>query len=463
MNLTGRKVALAVGFICLFILVSLPLGADEFSFHEVGARAAALGGAFTARADDISALFYNPAGLAFLEGFRFKTNLRFGKRSMTAAWPDGGPTYRSAPNEIGGAHSISWQPFKGVALGVGIFSPYNFEAVWPKGWSAAPGSRSSRINSLYLRSALAVELFKGFAVSAGLDIVSSSLDWSHDLLFNLETNPLTEDVIVESLHSLSGHGTGFVAGALWKVVPAVQVGARYQHSVTIDYSGTDVFRLGGGTMYTWVPGPEGELIRLYELLDLFFVPQDVTGRQTLPREIVCGIALTPFPSLSLYADVQWERGSEFGDFSFRSVNEGGDLSPEFPEVYEEFYGITPDYGIQGVALPLKDTKQIKVGLEFRPGRYLAARAGFASHETALDAANITPVYPDLRRSVYSLGLGYDGPVFSIWDEEERVSDLSFDLFVRYSSAARVESVLPGFEMTYGSNRFILGVGVGFCF
>ncbi|HSG99340.1 MAG TPA: hypothetical protein VLB27_04780, partial [candidate division Zixibacteria bacterium] len=72
---TGSLVALAC------ILTAPPALADEnndkvgtrafpFLKRDVGARAASLAGAFTGLSDDESALFYNPAGLAGLEGRR---------------------------------------------------------------------------------------------------------------------------------------------------------------------------------------------------------------------------------------------------------------------------------------------------------------------------------------------------------------------------------------------------------
>ena len=49
--------------------------ATGFSIYEAGTRATALGGAFTASADDGSALFYNPAGLSFQSGTSFELNV----------------------------------------------------------------------------------------------------------------------------------------------------------------------------------------------------------------------------------------------------------------------------------------------------------------------------------------------------------------------------------------------------
>ncbi|MBI2820936.1 MAG: hypothetical protein HYX74_01805, partial [Acidobacteria bacterium] len=46
--------------------------ASAFSINELGARAMGMGGAFVSIADDGSALFYNPAGIAFQKGLRLE-------------------------------------------------------------------------------------------------------------------------------------------------------------------------------------------------------------------------------------------------------------------------------------------------------------------------------------------------------------------------------------------------------
>jgi long-chain fatty acid transport protein len=462
MKLARRSIVLPVGSLLMVALAVPRLGADEFTFHEASARAAGMGGAFTARADDATALFYNPAGLAFLGGLRLKTNILFGRRTTTAVLP-GGSAYRSKPSEIEGTHAVSWQPFKRVTLGIGLFSPFSFQTRWPGAWDAGTASRISKVRAVSIRPALAVELFRGFGLSVGMDIVSASLTWSHNLFFNLVNYPLPQDMGVESRHALSGRGLGFVAGILWKALPTVQIGARYQSQVGIDTKGDNVFYFWRGTAYYPVPDPYGGMTYVMELLNRFYRPQHVTGRQTFPREIACGIALNPFSRLSFYAEAQWDRWSEFGEWSFRSTNPDSGLTEAFTSVDEEFYGVSPDYGTQGVTLGLKDTIKIKTGLEFRPGRYLAVRAGFARGRSAVDDANLTAVYPDLALNVYTLGLGFDGPVFSIFNEEEKINDMSIDVFVRYSSAIPATSTLPGFEIGYDSDRLVVGLGVGLVF
>ncbi|HMA54530.1 MAG TPA: outer membrane protein transport protein [Acidobacteriota bacterium] len=439
------------------------LGADDFSFYEPSARAAALGGAFTALANDTTTLFYNPAGLASLGGFRLKTNIAFGKRETSAVSSGAPHGFETGPSEFIGSIAVSWQPFKRVTIGTGLFSPFTYESYWTPGWSGETINERNRLRSLYFRTAVAVEVVKGLSLSAGVDVVSSSLRWLHVIPFNIPNFPLPRDLDIDSSHRLHGRGLGFTAGALWKVLPVLQIGARYQQSVPVDYAGTDIFNAQLDTTGTTVPDPHRPSRRLSDLIDFYYATQDVTGRLTFPREIAGGFALTPVPKLSLYIDVEWDRWSEFGDWIFRSVNEGQALSPGFTPEYQDFYGLQLSYGVQGVPLDLRDTRAVKAGLEYRLGRYIALRAGYARHQGSVDEANRTPVYPDLDRNVYSLGFGYEGPLFSVWGDGERVSDLSFDVFLRYSSAAPGASTLPGFEMTYDSSRLVFGVGAGLVF
>jgi len=441
------------------------LQAQDFSFYDVGARAASLGGAFTAQADDITALFYNPAGLAFLDGFRIKTSLNFSSRSLSATWPGGEDDFTSSQNELIGNFFLSWQPFRGITLGAGYYSPYGFDSTWPVSWSGELYSAAAKLSAHTFRTALAVEPLKGLALSAALDVVSMSVAWDHRIPFELEKYPLTHEILVMSRHEAGGHGLGFAAGALWKVFSGLQVGARYQKSAAVDTAGRNVFVFPNSLNYSYdiVPDPYSSPHSVLTLLDRFYVPQEVTGRLTLPREIACGIAWRPVPQLSLNLDVEWDRWSEFGRWEFTSVDAGGDLSPGFTPVYEEFYGISPDYGIQGVDLAVRDSKKLKAGLEYRLGRWFALRGGFARHASSVDPAGRTPLYPDPGLNLYSFGAGYEGPLYSIWDDEKTVSRLSIEFFIRYAAADEAPSALPGYEMTYGAKRWVGGVGVGFIF
>jgi long-chain fatty acid transport protein len=420
-------------------LLPARLAAEDLAFQEAGARAASLGGAFTARADDATALFYNPAGLAFLAGLRFKAGLAFGDRTLEAYWPARDTTFHSSPNEFLGSLAVAWQPVRRITLAVGLFTPYSYRSSWSPNYGYDWDCRENMVRATSIRAALAVELFKGFAVSGGLDLVGTKLDWKHYVIID-------PTAIAENRHRMSGHGLGFTAGVLWRIVPAVRIGARFRQAVPVDLTGTTypiVYSIGGNAPAAVASGVMAAGSDTYGP----FPYQAVTGRLTWPRELAVGAAVAPMARLTLSADVQWERWSEFGDWVFEPAEPGG----------------VPDYGIQGVPLGLVDTTHVKAGLEYRPARRLALRAGYTHLTSAVDEAHRTMVYPDLARNIYSLGFGYEGPVFDIYGGDERVSDLSFDLFIRYAPAEPAGSTYPGYEMAYSSRRIVFGVGVGFMF
>ena len=460
---TFAAVLAAVALLSLSAAVPAAFAAsagDDFGFHEPGARAAALGGAFTARSDEISTMFYNPAGLAFLGGIRLKTNVIAGRRNLTASWPDADRVYRSDQLELLGSFAASWQPIKRITLGVGFDSPWSYDSLWTPAWSGHTLCNVSLFKARTLGLNAAIELFKGFAVGGGYRFVTSDLEWQHDLYWNIPNYPLENDVLVESVHALSGKGQGFTAGVMWKVVPAVTIGASYRDSVALDHEGRVAFTTPIYN-YDYVPLPSGGSTNLYTLVDMFFVDHDVAAQLNLPREIACGVAVTPLERLSLSVDLKWTRWSEFGDWIISAVEE--DIAPLWSETFVDFYGIAPDHEVQGIPLGLADTRAVKAGLEYLVTPHIALRGGYARHRSSVGEANRTPVYPDLDRSVFSLGFGYEGPLFSIWGDGERVSDLSFDLYVRYAAAAAGPSALPGYEMTYDSSRVVFGLGAGFSF
>lgn len=458
-----KNSALVLTIILALALSPVLLGAQDFSFNEPSARAAGLGGAFTARADDATALFYNPAGLAFLGSFRIKTNIMFGHRGIGASWPDGGESFETESSEFLGNIALSWQPIKRITVGAGLFSPFTYETYWTPGWDAESVVVRNRLRTMDLRAAVAVEPIKGLALSAGLDLVSSSVRWRRVIPFNVPNYPLPRNVLVDSNYDMKGDGMSFVAGALWKIVPAVQLGATYRERLRVDYAGTNVFKPQLDPAGQKVPDPYLMFRRVIDLIDFFYMNQSVTANLTLPRQITGGLAVTPIEPLSVYLDLEWARWSEFGSWIFTSVNEGQALNPEFTPDYQSFWGLSLDYAVQGTALALRDTKTIKTGVEYRPGKYMAMRAGYARFQSSVDAAGRTPVYPDLDRNVYSLGFGYEGPLFSMWGDGERISDLSFDIFVRYATGGPAASAFPGFELTYDSSRLQFGFGVGFIF
>jgi long-subunit fatty acid transport protein len=102
-----------------------PSAVSAQSSFEPGARAAGMGGAFVALADDTSALFYNPAGLVHLKGVRAKVNLLLGVPTTSVTWPPAGGPLRSRPLVFRGSLALNWRFWKHASLGLGFYAPHN--------------------------------------------------------------------------------------------------------------------------------------------------------------------------------------------------------------------------------------------------------------------------------------------------------------------------------------------------
>src|SRR5215471_15700397 len=108
--------------------------ASGFSILELGGRGSGMGGAFTAVADDGSALFYNPAGIGFqkglrieMDGFLVKGNYHFFPSSTPPGTivPKEGYSGTVSPTvQFLGNAFMSKDVSKKWTLGMGIYAPF---------------------------------------------------------------------------------------------------------------------------------------------------------------------------------------------------------------------------------------------------------------------------------------------------------------------------------------------------
>jgi hypothetical protein len=105
------------GFMILACLVATPAGAQQV-FESVGSRALGMGGAFVAVADDGTATFWNPAGVALVPKGNFTVEwagFQSGNRDVP---PVAGPTKRTAEFASlgGGDFAVSYGTLQGADL-----------------------------------------------------------------------------------------------------------------------------------------------------------------------------------------------------------------------------------------------------------------------------------------------------------------------------------------------------------
>ncbi|MGV3620162.1 MAG: OmpP1/FadL family transporter [Archangium sp.] len=113
------KRLLALTVVCL----AASAQASGFYFGDNGAKAMTMGGAFTAQADDLTAMFYNPAGLTQLRGFSFLADVQILRHQVKFSrqdegWDPNNPSTRI--DTVSSQTSPYFLPFAGVSYGVPI-------------------------------------------------------------------------------------------------------------------------------------------------------------------------------------------------------------------------------------------------------------------------------------------------------------------------------------------------------
>jgi long-chain fatty acid transport protein len=233
-------------FILLLIsalaLSSGHLSATVLTLYSVGSKAATMAGAFVGRADNTTAIYYNPAGLAFQKGLGFRVNVAYYNYTVNAGSEEPQRTDLSSEPQLIGSFFVAYTYKDRISIGIGAFTPYSLVTKWPAKWPGDPLCINSELHVFTIRPALAIKINKYLSVGAGLDIVRSNVRWDFHNINSMLFGP-EEEWIINELNA-SGNGISFTAGALFKPSDNFQVGGRYQQKVDIDLKGKNTYAVG---------------------------------------------------------------------------------------------------------------------------------------------------------------------------------------------------------------------------
>src|SRR5258708_35172610 len=205
---------------------SLGLGiriADQDAF------ATARGNAFAATADNPSAIYYNPAGIAQLDG----QQIRGGFYGIAL-----GSTYHSAAT---GAATDTRDKLQGVpqfyytyskrdfplSFGLGAYSPYGLSLEWPQTSGFRTMAIQGKIVYFTLNPVVAWKITPDISIAAGPTIDIGDARTRQGIAFpGDEVRFRGDDLTV-----------GFNLGARWRVSEKIQLGASYRSATEMNFTG----------------------------------------------------------------------------------------------------------------------------------------------------------------------------------------------------------------------------------
>jgi long-chain fatty acid transport protein len=381
--------ALAGGLLAVALLLLPRTGlAAGFDFYDQGGRATGGAGAFAAQADDPTALFYNPGGLALLPKKK-------GGAAGLATWAWNESLYQGLPPGDGAGttgaqktplhlapHAYLLLPLgsRGV-FGVGLYSPFLLANDW--GGKAAFAGRflslRSEITSYDVNPTVAYALTPNLGIGFGLTYRSSKIS----LLDHMgRVDPSTGafvDVASRAIDTDFEPGYGWNVGWLHRLGKRFSYALAYRSAVKVDYQGVGrLTQIASGNALL------DELVRASLPLD---EDLGVTTSMEFPAVATLGVAVGLSEALLAEVDVNWTGWSRIRslDFSFPS---DADLDKSVP-------------------LLLDDALSYRLGLCWKTATGTELRLGLAREESPQPDETVGPFLADAGRNVFTAGFGRD--------------------------------------------------------
>ncbi len=382
------KLAAVAAFAAVAAL-AVPAHPAGFHIREQGAKAMGMANAFVAQADDPSAIFYNPAGLAFQEGTKASlgvTIIQVPETEFTGKTWVGDPDLPGSevsgkqsarpdvffPPNIYVTHSMKDRPW---GFGIGINSLYPLAKRWNTTTAFRDEVKELAIKPINVNPTVSYR-YKNFGVAFGIDYTKATL-W-------LENSPYTTvydgngDAVNLNVGDLEvegeGDGWGWNAGFMWRPSETWSFGLSYRSEITLK-----------------VDDGDADFLVSQQAQDLLGLPSHVnTGGATeitLPDTLSLAVAWKPTSALTLEFDVD-----RFGWSSYDELTLEFDDNPVLSDTTDP-----KDW---------EDTWTYRLGVQYALTDYFDIRGGYAYDNTPVPDETLGPELPDADRHNLTLGFGF---------------------------------------------------------
>lgn len=381
--------------------------------NEQGAKAMAMGNAFTAQADDPSALFYNPAGIAFLTGTQVSlgsTIIYVPSTEFTGTTPLSG----DAPNGIGST-PVYEKSKNDIFIAPAMYATYSFEtvplslgfainAIYPlaKSWDDSSVFRNQIMNiavkPINFQPTVAYRLDSlNLAVAAGVDVTHAIVSMQTMPYFADSANSAgspNNKAYEAGLMGLDGTATdvGYNFGLKWKPLPNLSFGAAYRSEIDLHIKGDANFLATSPAGFSAIGMTTGATSAYSRSRAVSTVSTTIV----LPDSIALGVAWQPTDKLTLEFDAERTGWSSMKKLEFTFD------SPQFN-----------NFNNKPKTLDWKDVWCYKAGGQYALNKNLDLRIGYMYDKNPIPDSSLGPLLPDADRHSFSIGQGIHNDIASL--------------------------------------------------
>lgn len=383
MNRLLRPAGLLLGF----LLLPSVLLASGFRILDQSASAVGQSGAFTAQADDPSALFYNPAGMTQLHGVQFSAGMILagghtafdGTTGATARGDFGGSVANPPPTNFyvtANLNDVGLPALKGVTAGLGVLSPFGILYRYPDDGPFSTAVTRQTLPLIDIKPTLAYRFNDQLSVGVGADIYTFASFWGAGQGVTKLNNAGLPGIPAGTPLEVNGGDTaaGFNASLLYTPFrnddgkPLVNIGLVYRSQATLHLTGN--FLANGGLV------------------------SDASTTLVLPQVFTGGIAVWPVRD----QDHEWKLEMDIDYTGWKSmrntdVHLSNGTTIAFPQNWRSSYMV------------MIGTEYKWLRVERLPHWEVAIRGGYWHSQNAVPDSSFSPTVPDADNHSISVGLG----------------------------------------------------------
>lgn len=351
-----------------FAILATPIAAQAAGFALIEQSASCIGNACAgaaAIAEDASTIFFNPAGMTYIQGTQFvgamhliKPNAEF-NGTISATGKAGG--------NGGDAGDLAFAPNmyfetslnETVKLGIGVNSPFGLKTEYDPTWKGRFQSIKSEFKTININPAIAIKVNDQLSLGAGISAMRAQAELTSAA--NTVGDPL---VRVKG----SDWGFGFNLGAIYQATANTRVGIAYRSKVKQHLTGTSQ------SAFTALNGIPSRTFNT-----------DVMADVTLPESFSVSAFSKVNDQFDVMGDVTWTRWSQFDKLEVVRTN--GSILSSTPENWS-------------------NSLRYAIGANYHYNEAIKLRAGLAYDEEAMSDQYRTARIPGNDRKWLSFGANW---------------------------------------------------------
>ncbi len=384
--------------------------------------------AFTAQADDPSAIYFNPAGLTQLEGQNVMLGATYirengaefnGSTPLTVltADPVRNETQKSLNFVVPNAYYTYTTKDGWYSFGVGIFTPFGLGQEYESNSIFRNQVTKIELQTLVFNPTVAFKVNQYLSVGVGVDYMWGRVKYNKTPIVPASSGgPGYFDTELEG----DGQAWGWNFGLLFKPTENLKVGFNYRSPFNLKISDAD---FTAGNQVGLLPPV------------LTMGTTSASGTLHMPATAALGAAYT-YGRLTVEVDGDWTFWHSYSDLTITNND-------------------NPVYSSTAIK-NWKDVCALRAGVQYRVTDPLALRLGFSYDPTPAPDATLGPELPDATRMNYNVGVGYKIGKVTI--------DAAFMYIDRFDRTVNNLSLAgTGMNGTWKGDAWLAGLDLGYKF